>query len=262
MSKVPSAPIFRTAILVALCTSTPVYAEHQPADLEPEEGLFAFGDRPYHAAVSDILLGSAPYRQCQMVFLPSFQREQAVYMVRGDDKKGVPATVVAVEMKDQLHGAMMKLLYKKGTKSFYPVGNAAERKALGRIPRAVRRHEAPLDATTANLLEEAWLTVLGRVRYAPPEGSVGGADGESFHAAHYMRNVGYRTGKTWSPEVGTIAADLVALARTLREFAVVPGVEREAVRRKLADQAQRLVERARKEPARQTAAPPRGAARP
>src|SRR5438445_2038734 len=80
-------------------------------DLEPEQGIFSVGDYPYHAAVADVLLASDKYRKCQVVFMPSFRVESAVYFVR-DEVKLQPGkiNIVVVEMKQPLWTDMMTLL--------------------------------------------------------------------------------------------------------------------------------------------------------
>ncbi len=69
--------------------------------LEPEQGVWASfpSTDPYYVRASDLLLGEHLFRKCQMVFLPSFQNEAAVYIVR---EEGAPAVVVSKELRPQL----------------------------------------------------------------------------------------------------------------------------------------------------------------
>ena len=72
-----------------ICASGIGLAETSGPDLEPEEGVFGSRISPYKDAVAAILLGRNEYggRECQMVFLPSFGPESAVYILRSDDGK-------------------------------------------------------------------------------------------------------------------------------------------------------------------------------
>jgi hypothetical protein len=47
-----------------------------------------------------------------------------------------------------------------------------------------------------------------------------GLDGTTYIAANWSRGAGGRSGETWSPEKGTPAYDLVAIAEKLRELAL------------------------------------------
>jgi hypothetical protein len=244
-------------VLVALLVGGAARGDDHPGDFEPEQGPFGLGMEAYPATVADVLLRAHRYRLCQMVFIPSSEKERAVYVVRaGDETRRF--TVVSVEMKQHLWGAMLRRLDKQGRRTGqHPFDEAARRKALAGVPMDVIRREAPLDAETVGLLEKAWTAVLRRVRH--PATAYSGLDGARFHAAHVERGYGYLTGQTWSPPEGTLAVALVDLAESLAELAAAPGEAREAVKIRLVAQAERLLERVRRGQARWQPAPCEGA---
>src|SRR4051794_9263211 len=69
--------------------------------LEPEDGVFAgYGPpTPYELLVRQALLGDDRYRLCQMVYLPSFRQESAVYITHEEGKEFV---VVSRTLKKQI----------------------------------------------------------------------------------------------------------------------------------------------------------------
>lgn len=80
-----------TACLALASLPSPAGAGNPTTHLHPEEGYFGSGlHSAYYAAVARRLLGNAAYRQCQAVFLPSFDVEAAVYVLR--DEVGSPAS--------------------------------------------------------------------------------------------------------------------------------------------------------------------------
>lgn len=219
-------------------------AETGTLELEPEEGLFgSVEDNPYHSAVGDLLLSANKFRKCQMLFLPSFDKESAVFLVRSGDNPKANAIVVAAEMKEQLWGAINRFLMKEaGEGKPYTIGPVDMRRALSRVSRRVERVEAEIDPSTADLLEKTWESMLLRVRYPPPSNDVG-LDGETFHVAHWVNLNGYLTGKTWSPKPSTRIGNFVELAKVLRKYPKLSGDQREAVRKDLISRAEALLKR-------------------
>ncbi len=228
-----------------LCTGV-AFAGTGAPDLEPEEGVFGFrSDDPYRATVAELLLGGERYRKCEMVFMPAFDKESAVYILRKDDGQDAKATVVSVEMKLQLWSEMTKFQMKEGDGKSYTDASEGRRRALARVSREVRRTEAEIDARTADLLEKTWQAMLSRVRYSIFDMSRNllGRDGESSHAAHYVEGAGYMTGKTWSPHEGTRTYDFVNLAKVLRNFTRSDGATRETILRDVVTRAEALLKR-------------------
>src|SRR5688572_17723012 len=95
-------PLGALAIALWLLGATPVCA------LEPEKGTYAgYGaPEPYELALRQALLGNDAYRLCQVLAVPSFSEEWAVYMLRGDEP-GSGYSVIARTMTRQLWSAMM-----------------------------------------------------------------------------------------------------------------------------------------------------------
>ena len=189
--------------------------------LQPEQGVFGFSlHHPYHIAVGRALFEEYQYRHCQALFLPSFQTESAVYILRDDADQSDTATVVAVEMKTQLWGELMGFLEDEAQGSSHSIGFDAQQWALASIRIEVRRLEAPIDAAAVDTLERAWDAMLVRARY-PNETTIG-LDGDNYHIANIKLGHGYWAGGVWSPRAGTPAHDLVEIAKTLREYPGMP----------------------------------------
>jgi hypothetical protein len=221
-------PIIRlvaTAALLVVLWHAQALSETLISNLEPEEGVFGFRmHNAYFQAVGERLLSSTQYRKCQLVFLPSFSEESAVYVKYDNDNKTAPPIVVSVKFERQLWNAMH-------TQSNEP----------SQIKLSVNRLEAPIDPRIALVLERAWSAMLSRVRY--PEKVVLGLDGESYHFANFELGVGYRTGKVWSPDEGTLAYDLVAIGKSLRKYPSLLEIERNAAAQILLSNAQALLTR-------------------
>ncbi len=89
-------------ILVLILTSIAI-SGIQTEELQPNEGLFAWISiaEPYHLALRDALLTEHGYLRCQVLAIPSFERERTVYLVRDDNSH---AKVVTKTMKTPLWG--------------------------------------------------------------------------------------------------------------------------------------------------------------
>ena len=204
--------------------------------LEPEDGAFSpYPLNSYYTAVSEALLGRDRDRICQMVFLPSFELEAAVFIVPTREQKEVPL-VVAVEAERQIWYQMLKHLH-----GFESEEN--QQRALALFPRRVRRVMRGIDRPTSVLLSSAWEAMLARVTYqgAPTLGF----DGATYHAAHRSGAQPFAAGKVWSPPAGTAAHEFVALAQTLRAYAGANDNTAEALKQTLITQAQALLARLR-----------------
>src|SRR5688572_2961168 len=170
----------RTALALALNVLlgfSPLAAAGYPQDLEPSEGFFA-GWRPpdpYHAALRKALVGEHEYRKCQLVALPAFGREWAVYVVR---EKGTPARLFFRGLQKNLGYEMIDRISDGGRKTTYSTGSDAQQAALARIRVDPDRSEAPLREGTADLLETVWSRMLARTRY--PTRHLIGLDGVTY----------------------------------------------------------------------------------
>ena len=205
--------------------------------LEPEEGVFAgYGaPTPYELLVRQALLGDDRYRLCQMVYLPSFHQESAVYIAHQEDKAFV---VVSRTMKKQLWSQMLGEMEKASpTKNSISLNSIYQSAALQKIRAAVAVKTAALDADAATIVTEACRDVLLSVSY--PKEATAGLDGTIYHAGHWIPGA-FLSGKTWSPTKGTVAADFVAMEMTLQAYADAATESRAAVRRDLLDKAKAL----------------------
>jgi hypothetical protein len=207
-------------------------------DLEPEEGVFA-GDSalgPYELVLRRSLLDGDRYRLCQLVVVPSFSAEMAVYMVSGEEP-GEAFTVIARTMKKQLWNRMMKELEKGRQGESISLDDAAQSTALQKLRTAVDTRTATLDLSTGERIAQVCENVLRRVRY--PQEDVSGLDGTTYHAGHWVPGA-FLAGKTWSPEKGTLAASFVEMELALKKYAEVPVAQRSAAKEDLIRMAERI----------------------
>jgi hypothetical protein len=225
-------------VLLVLLPST-ICAQQASQDFEPEDGLFAlYGESPYAATVARELLAGDWRRHCQMLFVPSFSNEQAVYLVRDETQT---AKVVFREFEKQLWPVMQRAFAKEFPKQ--PPTTVQETQLIEKLAKKTRRLEAPVTKGIADLLDQVCAQVLARVRYAPDTRI--GLDGVRYHAAHFQIGFGYRAGTVWSPEKGTIAADFIELAETLAAFPRAAAADRSRIESALTQQAQQLLSRMR-----------------
>lgn len=255
-------PDTRAILLLGLlpslsCIDQPLPDPHEPSDvpplgrqngyqvdhLEPEDGYFAEyrGPDPYDMRVAELLLQEHGHRRCQMVFQPSFEAERAVYFVREGNKED--ALVMAKQLSPPLWNAMSVVLQRESTDGTVSFSGESRRDALSKITVQVIAESAMLDASTAALLEGVWSMALMQARHpmAPPDGF----DGTMHHVASWAFGVGYRTGRTWSPQPGSKPWDLVELAEALEAFVHSNESERSAARRQIIRLAEALRERLR-----------------
>lgn len=209
--------------------------------LQPEDGFWVFAMlNPYYEAVSERLLSSSQNRKCQAVFLPSFSEESAVYLTYDDKNPMAPPIVVSLKFERQLWADMHRLMESSAdAKGAYSVRADAQLKALSQIRSVVNRFEAPIDKRVAVVLERAWDALLRRVRY--PEKAELGLDGESCHFANFASGFGYRTGWVWSPKKGTLSYDFVEIAKALREYPRLRGIDRKDLAQAMLKKAQKLL---------------------
>jgi hypothetical protein len=227
--------LFAVVLLLVL----PVSATAGGEELEPGDDLFSWVDppEPYKLAVRAALLGKPAYRKCQVVAIPSFEKEWAVYMTR---EEGSEPLLVSTRMRTHLWTDMMEIISDKGRKSSYSIGSEAQAAALKRLSIEVDTASARLRPATADLLEEVWWRMLSRVRYpAEPRFVI---DGVTYHISHWARAKGFRSGQTCSPRDGSPAAALVRLAEEMRALAEAPA---DAAEEQLESDARALLTRLR-----------------
>ncbi len=180
-------------------------------------------------------LGDDNYRLCQMVYLPSFRQESAVYIV---DENGKAFVVVSRTMKKELWTQMLGQMEKASpTKNSISLDSIYQSAALRKIRAAVDTRTASLDAEVATIVTEACRSVLLRVSY--PKESTAGLDGTTYHAGHWIPGA-FLSGKTWSPKKGTVAAGFVAMEMALQAYADSATERRAALRLDLLEKAKRL----------------------
>jgi hypothetical protein len=189
-------------------------------DLEPADSLFSslsFPEiEPYSVAVRDALLPPREYRKCQLVAVPSFQPEWAVYLLR---EKGSAPLLVSRRMSDHTWRTMRNQLERS-----WSSGRTAQTAALEHLKIEVETSQAVISVATADLLEEVWGRMLERVRY--PRTPWEGEDGIRYHASHWSQG-SVRSGQTWSPPDGSRPSALVKLSGKMAAFAQSPSAEAE-----------------------------------
>jgi hypothetical protein len=215
----------------------------QKVNLIPEEGFFGVRAQIasyYYAAVSEKLLSNKPIvRRCQAVFLPSFSPESAVYLLWDDEKLQNVPVIVSVEMERSLWSELHQLIEDAAPdKTAYAVGPEAQLHVLPKLQLKAKRSESPIEVETAKVLDQLWRQIISQARF--PEKAEFGLDGENVHFASPAKG-GYRTAQAWSPDNGTPAYELIAIARTLQKYPQLREGERKGASKSLAKMAKRLL---------------------
>ncbi|MEO8905148.1 MAG: hypothetical protein ABI627_26810 [Polyangiaceae bacterium] len=212
-------------------------------DFEPEEGTFGpSAPDPYELRLHEALFEHDVSRICQLVTVPSFDAESAVYIVLRE--QGAPL-VVSRRLNEQLWALMM-------TQIEIQAGGAAVGKSISTAPSAqvaaltkiqasTDTDRAEIDPSSVDVLARACESTLQRSHYRR---SFGGIDGVTYHAGHWKPGL-FLGARTHSPAEGTIARDYIALGESLRAYAASPSSERDAVKVELLAKAERLIARAR-----------------
>lgn len=211
----------------------------QKVDLQPTEGFFSWvsAPYPYYLALQEALIGESIYRECQMLVVPSFEPEWAVYLIR--DEKGA-AHVIYKTMEKSLWGDMMRQIeHDAGNPNSYSTGATAQFAALLKFQKKVKRHVAPIGKTTTEALNHVWANMLARVKY--PLEPMLGLDGTSYYVAHWSQNMGFRSGTTRSPDPKSRAGVLVTIADKLRDFTLAQPLDRPALEKELLVSAKTLL---------------------
>ncbi|HEV8114069.1 MAG TPA: hypothetical protein VGR31_14960 [Planctomycetota bacterium] len=209
-------------------------------DLEPGDDVFSWvaPPDPYVRVLRVSLVGEHRYRECQVVAQPSFDREWAVYLLREED---AAPRIVFKRMRDPLYSAMMDVLCDGGTKTEYSDGPEERAVALSTLRIHVATFAAPISDDAAEILDQVWSRMLGRVRY--PAQLMGGFDGTTYHVSHWNSETGFRSGTTWSPEANTRTAALIHLAEEMRDLAEAVPTARASMETALVADARTLLTR-------------------
>ncbi len=229
------------ALLLSLAAPGLVPAAEQD-HLVVEAGPFAgSGTEEYHAALARILI-TDPYRGVQMVVVPSFMTEYAVYIAERPDRGEGEGRVVLARMKKPLWAEMMRRIEARATGRSWSVGAEAQRAALAEIVPEIERFSAPISGRAEERLHAVWRAALLGARL-PGSRTVMGLDGVTYHFADFERGVGYRSGSAWSPGVQTRIGALVDLGNRLAAYAAADGTRRSELEADLMQRADALLAR-------------------
>jgi hypothetical protein len=213
----------------------------EDGDFEPEEGAFGLAaPDPYEIRLRELLFAEDSYRTCQLVIMPSFEPESAVYITAPE--QGAPV-VVSRKLNVQLFGLMMTQIriLAGGAGVGKPIRTdlAAQTAALARIPVSTDTNRAEIDPVTVGVLHRACESVLKRTHH---HGATSGVDGVGYHAGHWKPGV-FLSGRAHSPAQGTISSSYIALGETLASYAASAPSKRAAIKADLVAKAQHLVSR-------------------
>lgn len=128
------------------------------------------------------LIQREPQRHCQVLFEPAFATHHAVWLT----------------------------VQTSGTSKI------SVSALVGEVPDF---REASLDPSTTRMVKALCHSFLTA---PPPTCARWGADGVTYHAAHYVGDTGYAMRSFWSPKRGTVEEKFVRLAEALRDYVVVP----------------------------------------
>ena len=224
-----------------LLTLVPYSAMPAPAssdELQPDLGLFAFdtGLEPYFMSIKNGLLGEHRFRLCQVLTIPSFQREWVVYVIR---EEGKLPTIIYKAMKKHLWSEMMAMIEKQ---SEGPMKHdiSTQVKALSALNKEVEVFSAPISEKTTKLLSSVWTAMLLRTRYPQPN-NMTGKDGTTYYVAHVETGKGAWSGNAWSPAPKTNPGILIQIADDMKNYATVEASQRYTLEKKIAVKAKRLL---------------------
>ena len=217
-------------------------ANLEQGDFQPEDGVFGISEpEPYELRLREALFAEDPYRVCQLVEVPSFEAESAVYI--GVREPG-PPVVVSRKLDEQLWGLMMtEIDLQAGGRAVgksINSGPTAQAAALAKIRASSETDRAEIDQVTVDILSSACESVLLRAHYPGPSA---GLDGTTFHAGSWKPGA-FLGGRVHSPKPGTVSSDYVALAESLRAYAASTPSRRDAIKAEVLTIAQHLLARA------------------
>jgi hypothetical protein len=214
-------------------------------DFQPEEAL-GIGHEvhdPYKDRLYEVLFGGDHRRICQLLTVPSFEAESAVYI-----KSPVRGTPVVVSRALPVQLSQIEKREDRGPgRERADLGPGEYEEILAKIQPSTETHVAEIARTTVDTLSRACEAVLQRTH---ARGSLPGRDG-THHAAHWKEGTGdwqegkLLSGQAWSPQPGTISSDYVAFGESLRRYASSSLSERDAIEADLLGRAERLIARAK-----------------
>lgn len=201
-------------------------------DLEPADDSFSFTAPPesYRRALALALLGDDPYRICQLVAIPVFRPEWAVYAVKPRGAGAVRLIATRFRTPLWLDGQRLST---NGSIDFQ-FDHFTKRDLRSRVD----VWETSLAPDTVDALRNVWTQMLAHVRYS--ESGLIGLDGVQYHVSSWAQGIGFRSGRTWSPHPGTRTAALVELAERMVKTAQTPS---EPAERELQGRARALLAR-------------------
>ena len=208
-------------------------AAHEiPQDLEPADDLFSSLNEPepYDLALRAALLPPRGYLRCQLVAIPSFEPEWAIYLTR---EEGSAPRLGSRRLGSHLWAEMTSRISDNGRRGGYSLGPEAQTAALAELKIEVETSQAVVAVETADVLETVWSRMLEGVHY--PGTPWGGEDGVRYRASHWSRGLGFRSGQTWSPRDESRPHALVKLAEQMAAFAHRPSREAELRLQEAAD---------------------------
>jgi len=212
-------------------------------DLEPETGIFAdYGPpRPYDLFLRRAFFDEDHYRLCQLLIVPSFESESAVYLTEED---GGPRRVVSRTMKTQVWASMTQAMRGACAGNSFTLDAASQGAALAQLRAAVETRATEIDAASADLVENACRSVLLRVRYPAQDLTrvVAHADGTTYHAGHWIPG-NFLACTTWSPVAGTLSSEFVNMELALKAYAEAAPGARPKILADLAAKARQVLQR-------------------
>ena len=199
-------------LVLASGPATAQFHEDRLIPVDPELAIFET-PQTYFRAARNHLLGNRPLGASVVVF-PSFRKEWAIQVAYD---RGEPFLMYAV-VDTSLWGTLQEQADNK---------HLSEAEVLRTLRVPVSRHATPLSRATAGAVETAWTTMLEAARIPAEPRRI--LDGTSYLFFFRTNNgEGPRVGLTRSPEAGTPAAAIAALAEALRRHSEAP--ERDRIR--------------------------------
>jgi hypothetical protein len=230
--------MWRAVLLVGIVlgASQDGFAGKLTEELEPVGDVFGEGPRRYHVAVRAALLAEEGQRRCQMVVLPSFSPEWAVYLRTDMVKNEYGIVYTACEASIWKRLMAEQQCARSNTKRC-----AALRASWLQTDSMchVERQTARVSAETVHVLDELWKNMLYRVRY--DAGDSAGADGVAYYFSQWVKGSGYLSGKAWFPTPTSRLGRFVAVGERMKAIAVGADTERAVLEESLRISAEELL---------------------
>jgi hypothetical protein len=174
-------------------------------DSDPMEGA---ARAPYEAFLTQLFFGEHSIRKCQVLFIPSFQAESAVYVVWTSPQEST-ATVIVKQARKSIWYQMTKTDGENGhSDSLTPEAK------LSKADSSITTTTRPIGRELAAKLQRVWSLILSKPR-SPLRNA--GEDGERIHVAQYEDGHGYRWAQASGPG-GARRLEFWDLAASLRAF--------------------------------------------